>query len=74
MAGARRNYAQAWAFIQFLRHGTSANRKLFERFWEAFKTIPESRKAIRHALDGRDLNGLDAEFKEHLRVLRNRKK
>ncbi|MCZ6787691.1 MAG: tetratricopeptide repeat protein [Planctomycetota bacterium] len=66
MAGARRNYAQAWAFIQFLRHGTSANRKLFERFWEAFKTIPESRKAIRHALDGRDLVALDREFRKHL--------
>jgi tetratricopeptide (TPR) repeat protein len=74
MADAGRHYAHAWAFIQFLRHSTIENRKLFESFWESFKTIPERRKAIRHALGARDLDALDREFREHLKTLRNRKK
>jgi hypothetical protein len=64
------NYAQSWAFMQFLRHSTRENEELFERFWQAFKTTPNTKAAIRHALGDRPLWELDREFAEHVGKLR----
>lgn len=66
MKTATHHYAQAWAFIQFLRHSTREHKELFERFWNAFKTIPSSKPALDHALEGVDLKSLEADFRAHV--------
>ena len=41
------------------------------RFWEAFKTIPSDRAAVKHALGDTDLLQLERRFRIHLaRLLR----
>lgn len=71
MAAATQHYAQAWAFVHFLRHAPEGP-PLFERFWDAFKTIPGHRKAVDHALEGTTLVALELHFREHLDSLRTR--
>jgi tetratricopeptide (TPR) repeat protein len=69
MKTALHHYAQSWAFIRFLRHSTRENKELFERFWEAFKTIPSRKPALDHALEGVNLIRLENDFEAHVSKL-----
>jgi tetratricopeptide (TPR) repeat protein len=72
MANASANYAQAWAFMQYLLHTSRENRQLFDRFWDSFKKIPAHAEAIRAALGDRSIDLLDGDFRAHVEGLRKR--
>jgi hypothetical protein len=60
------HYAQSWAFIHFLRHSTANNKKLFDAFWDAFKSVPDHTAALDKVLVAVDLEKLEADFKAHV--------
>ncbi|MDH3590917.1 MAG: DUF1570 domain-containing protein, partial [Planctomycetota bacterium] len=68
MARAQQNYAQAWAFVYFLRHTTPARAELFKKFWNAYKTIGSPSGATKRALEGHDLDELDRAFRRWVEV------
>lgn len=64
------NYAEAWAFIHFLLHNTPGHRRIFDRFWDAFRRIPSPDDAIREALADCPMKILDADFGAYIERLR----
>ena len=65
MTGAARNYGRAWSFVHFLRHGKPKHKKLFRRFWKAFKTGLSNRAAINQVLQDVSLEKLRDEIEAH---------
>ncbi|MDH3592863.1 MAG: DUF1570 domain-containing protein, partial [Planctomycetota bacterium] len=68
MAGAQKNYLQAWALLAFLRTTTPEREALFRKFWRAFRKHPTRRAGLAAALEGVDVAALDREFRAWLRT------
>jgi hypothetical protein len=62
MADPLRHYAQAWAFVHYLRHGGADCEIQFQRFWDCFKRYPGRAIAVEQALEGVDVPALDRRF------------
>jgi len=60
-----RNYAQAWAFVQFLRHSTKPNRKLFDRLFKALQETSDIR-AVQAAVFKGLLPDLETQFRSYV--------
>ncbi len=69
MRNASYNYAQAWAFVHFLRHTSRENRTRFDSLIESLRAGVANRKAIESAFEGCDLDELDVEFREYVEGL-----
>jgi hypothetical protein len=61
------NYAQAWAFIHFLRQGPPERVKRFEAFFDALQQGKDTAAAVAIAFAGVDWPALDAEFARYVR-------
>jgi len=69
MTKARRNYAQAWALVHYLRHSTRQNRAIFDRLFAELLAGTENREAIDRAFDGVDLKQMDTAFASYVQKL-----
>ena len=63
------NYAQAWAFIHFLRETSLDHRKRFEAVWDNLDNRVENAAALDAAFDGVDWEALNAAFLAHIKTL-----
>ncbi|MBK8095812.1 MAG: DUF1570 domain-containing protein [Planctomycetes bacterium] len=61
-----RNYAQAWAFVHFLRHGEPAPHGLFERLLRACGRGVAADEIVDEVFDDVDLAQLDRAFTDYL--------
>ncbi|MGK0303648.1 MAG: tetratricopeptide (TPR) repeat protein [Planctomycetota bacterium] len=69
-AKAQLRYAQAWSLIHFLRESKGANKKRFDKLWEALRTVGSTRAALDSAFAGLDWGKFEADWWQHLRSLR----
>jgi hypothetical protein len=67
---ARLHYAEAWAFVHFLRQGTLKRRDLFQRFFTKLKSGGTSESALRQVFSPSVLSELQAEFDLFVRSLK----
>lgn len=63
------NYAQAWAFIHFLRHTTEQNKKLFKSIFKASLSEQPVEKWMKQVLRSIDLLELQKAFDAHLEAI-----
>lgn len=70
MRKAEINYAQSWAFVNFLRQATREKRKLFEKLFKILQRNIPTRAALEEAFEGVDLDKLEAEFKKYIRDMK----
>lgn len=66
MANAQVAYAQAWAFVHFLRHSSVRNRDAFQRLMSELMAGRPASQAIARAFQGTDWHRLDLEFRRHV--------
>jgi Flp pilus assembly protein TadD len=66
---AEANYAMAWAFVHFLRHGREAPADLFARQFAACAQQVDARAAVAQGFAGVDLEVLDGAFWRHVQRL-----
>ena len=69
MANAQVGYAQAWAFVHFLRHSSVQNKDSFKRLIRELMAGRSTEDAVRSAFRGVDWKRLDAEFQRHIEGL-----
>ncbi|MCB9834192.1 MAG: DUF1570 domain-containing protein [Planctomycetes bacterium] len=65
-------YAQAWAFVHFLRHSSRGNARLFDDLLAALMTLRSGHAAIEKVFADTDLDALEKDFKNHVAALRAR--
>lgn len=69
-ANAQLRYAEAWAFVHFLRKGGAANQKLFASLWETLRNGDLGRHgALDKVFGATDWNKLEAEFWTYVQKL-----
>ncbi|MCY3001102.1 MAG: DUF1570 domain-containing protein [Planctomycetota bacterium] len=67
MKNAESSYAQAWAFVHFLRYGRNEVALRFERrLWSELKERTDPASAVERALEGIDVKALNQAFGDHL--------
>lgn len=64
------NYAQSWAFVNFLRHTTRENRSLFSALFETLQRDMPMKAALDEVFGEVDLDKLDAEFKIYVNQMK----
>lgn len=64
------HYSNSWALIHFLRNSTKENEAIFDAMFKGFLESPSSRRVIKSAFEGVDLEKLDRDFQEYLVELR----
>jgi hypothetical protein len=64
------HYAQAWAFVTFLRHSSPANKQLFEKLWAALRENTGADRALAKTFDVGEIARLEREFSTWLRESR----
>jgi hypothetical protein len=69
MRDGQHNYAQAWAFVHFLRHSTVQNEDRFQLLLKALLESESNALAIERAFGDCDLSELDAELARHVEKL-----
>lgn len=65
-----RNYAQGWAFVHFLQHGTREQRAIFDTLFRLLGEGATPGSAVFQAFEGVDFDALDAAFLAHVDGLR----
>lgn len=63
------HYAQAWAFVHFLRHSTEANELLYRALLLQSRSGAGKKRTVDRVFQDVDLNELDAQFREYVRGL-----
>ena len=66
--GGMQNYAQAWALVHMLRHGTPAQKEIFAQLLDGFRTMP-AWEAMHHAFEDTSPEHLDVALKAYLEEL-----
>lgn len=69
MAEGPDNYAQAWAFVHYLRHSTVENKGRFKTLMDELLAGSTNEAALDRAFDGVDWKALDRELKAHIERL-----
>jgi hypothetical protein len=59
---AESRYAQAWAFVTFLRHSTPENKQLFQKLWSALRENVGAYAAVTKTFAPADMTRLDREL------------
>jgi hypothetical protein len=59
---AESRYAQAWAFVTFLRHSTPENKQLFQKLWTAMRENVGAHAAVTRAFTPAEMTRLDREL------------
>ncbi len=63
------NYAQAWAFVHFLRHGDDANELLYRALLLQSRSGAGKKRTVDRVFEDVDLDVLDAQFREYVKGL-----
>ncbi len=69
MANAQVAYAQAWAFVHFLRHSSVRNRDAFKHLMSELMSGKSNQEALASAFRGTDWARLDGEFQRYVEGL-----
>jgi hypothetical protein len=59
---AARHYAQAWAFVTFLRHSSPENKQLFQKLWSALRENVGAHAAVTRVFTPEETGRLEREF------------
>lgn len=69
MRGGAASYAQAWAFVHFLRHSSIQNKDTFKLIMAELEAGSSSFRARTRAFAGRDWKAMDLEFAQYIEKL-----
>ncbi|TAH36805.1 MAG: DUF1570 domain-containing protein [Planctomycetota bacterium] len=69
-ADVEQNYAQAWGFVHFLRHGGKAQQQLFDRLFDSLVAGSPARGAVQAQFAGTDFARMQKDLELHLLRMR----